>query len=284
MTIIAVDDEQAALNSIERAVRAACPDAQLELFNLPRAALNFAANTHVDVAFLDIEMHEMTGLRLALELKRKNVNTNIVFVTGYTDYMGNSLSMRVSGYIMKPATVEAVRDELENLRFPPPLPALATPVTETEEIGVHTVSRVRVRCFGSFAVFVDGMPYDFTRTKVKEILAYLIDRRGAFASLNELIAVVWEDEPCNASRKSQMRTLVAELQQNLKDLGAGHWIVKKRGAIAIIPKNVNCDYYDFLRGDMTALNVYTGEYMAQYSWAEFTTSWIERTIETKLGY
>jgi hypothetical protein len=55
----------------------------------------------------------------------------------------------------------------------------------------------------------------------------------------------------------------------------GHWIIKKHGALAIVPNQIPCDYYDFLNGNVSALNTYTGEYMAQYSWAEFTTGWID---------
>ena len=35
---------------------------------------------------------------------------------------------------------------------------------------------------------------------------------------------------------------------------------------------VDCDYYNFLRGDRSAFNSYRGEYMTQYSWAEVTRS------------
>ena len=35
---------------------------------------------------------------------------------------------------------------------------------------------------------------------------------------------------------------------------------------------VDCDYYNFLKGDRSAINSYRGEYMTQYSWAEVTRS------------
>lgn len=34
---------------------------------------------------------------------------------------------------------------------------------------------------------------------------------------------------------------------------------------------VKCDAYDFEKGDLVAINSFRGEYMANYSWAEFTT-------------
>lgn len=38
---------------------------------------------------------------------------------------------------------------------------------------------------------------------------------------------------------------------------------------AIVPDKLDCDYYRFLRGDAAAVNQYRGDYLPQYSWAEF---------------
>lgn len=35
---------------------------------------------------------------------------------------------------------------------------------------------------------------------------------------------------------------------------------------------MDCDYYMALAGDVVSINSYMGEYMAAYSWAEFTTA------------
>jgi hypothetical protein len=34
---------------------------------------------------------------------------------------------------------------------------------------------------------------------------------------------------------------------------------------------LQCDAYDFEKGDAVAVNSFKGEYMSNYSWAEFTT-------------
>ena len=43
-----------------------------------------------------------------------------------------------------------------------------------------------------------------------------------------------------------------------------------RGKLRIRPEEVECDYFDWCQGKIYAINQYRGEYMAQYSWAEFT--------------
>lgn len=71
-----------------------------------------------DVAFLDIQMRSMTGLELAKQLKERQPNVNIIFVTGFSEYTGEAIQLHASGYIEKPVTEEKIRRELDNLRHP----------------------------------------------------------------------------------------------------------------------------------------------------------------------
>jgi hypothetical protein len=47
--------------------------------------------------------------------------------------------------------------------------------------------------------------------------------------------------------------------------------------IAVVPDEIDCDYYDWLKGKPAAINAYRGEYMVQYSWSEFTNSQLEKS-------
>ena len=53
-------------------------------------------------------------------------------------------------------------------------------------------------------------------------------------------------------------------------MGAEDVIVKAWNSCGIDTSKVECDYYDYLKGDNYALNSFQGEYMSQYSWAEMT--------------
>ena len=48
-----------------------------------------------------------------------------------------------------------------------------------------------------------------------------------------------------------------------------------RNAYRIICEKVSCDYFDLLNGKKSAINQFTGEYMAAYEWAMFTASMLE---------
>jgi len=261
VNIIAVDDERYALADLENVIRKAVPGACIHCFSSPGKALDYAQYNNIDVAFLDIEMPEMTGLALALRLREKHADTNIIFTTGYCEYMGNAFSMHASGYVMKPVSQEALLNEIQNLR--------------------HTVDtvqdkRVRIQCFGNFEIFVQNTPLYFPRSKSKESLAYLVHKNGSSITSATLAAVLWEDREYNRSLRSQTQTAISQLMKTLKKAGVQDIILKGWNSIAIDKSKVSCDYYDFLAGKAEAVNAYFGEYMNNYSWAEFTAAQLER--------
>jgi len=260
MKILAVDDEVFALEDLSRAIKAALPDCELCCFGTPGEALRHAAETAPDIAFLDISLCGMNGLALAKRFKDINGKTNIIFATGYSEYAVDAFSVQASDYLLKPVTREAIIRAIEHLR---------EPVVEKSD------QRVRVQTFGNFEVFVGGKPLAFTRLKAKELLAYLINRRGAYCGNDEIAAAIWEDKEDSQALKSHFRHLVADLTKTLADNNIGSMLVKKRGHLAVDPGTFRCDLYDFYNGKPDAVNSYAGEYMAQYSWAEFINAYLE---------
>lgn len=254
MKILAVDDERHALELLEQAISTAVPDSIVQCVRTSSDAIEYARRNEVDVAFLDIRIDEKNGLQVAKQLKEIRKETNVIFVTGYSEYMGEALQMHVSGYVEKPVTSEDVATELENLRHP---------VQRTEK-------GVRIQCFGNFEVFVNDKPVEFRRAKSKEILAYLVDRRGAGVRNKELAAILWEDSAYTRTVQSYLQTLLVEMMRALNEAGAADIIIKQYNSYAIDTTKVNCDFYRFNAWDAEAVNSYYGEYMANYSWGEAT--------------
>ena len=63
-------------------------------------------------------MRGMNGVEVAKRLKEANPKMNIIFVTGFSEYNGDAMDMKASGYIMKPVTKADVERELSDLRLP----------------------------------------------------------------------------------------------------------------------------------------------------------------------
>ena len=127
-----------------------------------------------------------------------------------------------------------------------------------------------MQTFGNFEIFYRGQPVRFRRSRTKELFAYLIDRRGAGSTMGELISILWEGRLDTPSVRSQLRSLIADLRSTLQALGQEGVVIKRRDLIAVDPRQVDCDYYHFLAGDRSPRNLFRGEYMSNYSWAETT--------------
>ena len=176
MKTIVVDDRQLAVNALISVLREIDPEGSHAGLIVPEEALLYMESHTVDVAFLDIEMPGMNGLMLAQKFNDLQPDCNIVFVTGHVEYALDAHSVFPSGYLLKPAAREDVEKVLSNLRHPIDNP----------------VNRMVVRCFGSFEVFIDGVPITFKRSKSKELLAYLIDNQGAFCTMGELFFITFQ--------------------------------------------------------------------------------------------
>ena len=196
----------------------------------------------------------MNGVELSKRLKLVCPNLNVIFATGYDDYMRDALSLRVSGYLKKPITPEDVLAELDNLRHP------------VKPSG----KRVRFQTFGNFEVFIDGEPAAFAREKTKEYLAYLVDR-GTVCTGAEIAAALWEDDISPA----YLRKLRKDLFDTFQAAGCAEVLIHEWNRQGIRAELVDCDYYDWKRGLPSAINAYHGEYMSQYSWAELTHGTLE---------
>lgn len=184
MRIVAADDEALALQSLEKAIRAAKPEEEVVSFQEPEDVLEYAKEHPIDVAFLDVEMGTMSGIEVAKQLKVWYPKINIIFVTGYDKYMAQAIELRMSGYVTKPATKEKILVELEDLKHP------------VQTIKANTLT---VKCFGNFEAFVNGQILEFERNKTKEMLAYLIDRKGSSVTSGELRSILWEDDSVSDS-------------------------------------------------------------------------------------
>ncbi|MBR1773696.1 MAG: response regulator [Eubacterium sp.] len=256
MITVSVDDQLNVAQEIAEMMYELDPDGEHVPFSDADKALEYVGEENPDVAWLDVEMPGISGLELSMEIKKLSPNTNIIFVTGHEKFAYQSFQLHASGFILKPATIDALKRELENLRNP----------VEIKKTGL-----LRIQCFGNFEVFdKDDQPIKFKRSRSKEILAYLIDRRGALCSIGELCAALFEDREEDKSLKKQLRVFLSALRDDLSKNGAEKVLVKGWNAYGVDCSAVDCDYLNYLKGDSQAINSFMGEYMNQYSWAEMT--------------
>lgn len=250
MKVIVVDDELHARNRVKKCLS----DLEIndvEVFDRSIYALDYAKANVVDVAFLDIAMPEIDGIQLAKELKKTNANINVIFCTGYSEFMQDAIDLHASGYLLKPAETESVKKALDNLLHPV--------VTQKPHFFART--------FGTFDFFVDGEPVHFKRSKAKELLAYLISIRGASANRKDLTATLFGDK-YDTQTQNYLSKIYRDLAETLEEIGADGLVRKAFNSYSVNTAFFSCDLYDYDRGDPAAINAFHGDFMTQYEWAE----------------
>jgi len=171
MNILCVDDEKLAVKLLEELCAEINSDYNVYCFTNPVEALKFAASTPVDIALLDVDMPEMSGIKLAAELKSFLPRINIIMVTAYSQYSIDAFALDASGYLTKPISTDKLRHQFEVLRFP---------------VQNNLSSRIRINTEGGFQFFVDDCMPHFKYSKTMELLAYLAGQNGTFCSNSDI--------------------------------------------------------------------------------------------------
>ena len=255
MRAIAVDDEIYMLETLQEAVSASSDIDVTEAFSSCSAALAYAAEHPIDVAFLDINMRGLGGLGLAEKLMELHPNCKIVFCTGYQEYAVSAFQLHVSGYLMKPITAEAVQKEIDYIK------------------GIRAAEkRLIIKCFGNFEVFYNDEILSFKRKKAKELLAVLIDRNGAGMTAKQICAILFPDDTDDTKNAAYLRQLMLDLKNTLKTIQAEDVLRHDTPYYRIDTNLIRCDYISFLE---TGKPKFHGEYMTQYSWAEETCATLQ---------
>lgn len=258
MKYLVLDDEILAGEYLKSLLLEIDKTAEIVVVNNPIQALE-SIKQRFNVCFIDIQMPGLNGIEFATRLKKIYSKINFIFVTGDSNFMGEAFKLDASDYIMKPVDIEQIRHALENLRYS----------VSKDEI---KKGRIEITCFGNFDVLIDKKPVKFKFEKTKELLAYLVHRRGARCTAKEIIANLWEED----GHDSYYRMLKKDLQDVLNELGCGNIIYSERGQIGLSRlEDIQCDYFKWRENSVEGKKLYHGEYMAQYSWGQEINAFLD---------
>ena len=105
------DDNPIDVQYVEALVRSWAAEAnvtvQTESFPSAEALLfHYAEQKDYDIFLLDIEMEQMDGVTLAKSIRKDNETAQIIFITGYSDYIAEGYEVSALHYLMKPVQKE----------------------------------------------------------------------------------------------------------------------------------------------------------------------------------
>lgn len=114
--IAVCDDSQADAEYIATLVKEWAKDRIVKIRTYPSAEafmFNYAEEKDFDILLLDIEMGKMDGVTMAKAIRQDNESVQIVFITGYSEYIADGYDVAALHYLIKPVKKEQLWSVLD---------------------------------------------------------------------------------------------------------------------------------------------------------------------------
>ncbi|KFI50957.1 LytR/AlgR family response regulator transcription factor [Bifidobacterium biavatii] len=99
---------------VERWAAVRAVEAAVETFpSAERFLTRYEEHQDFDILLLDVEMGAMDGVELAKAVRRNSKTVQIVFITGYSDYIAEGYDVEALHYLMKPVDERKLFDVLD---------------------------------------------------------------------------------------------------------------------------------------------------------------------------
>ena len=266
MVILAVDNNDQDLKTLVEMVKKEIPTSKVVAMPDYPEAVEYVQKANPGFAFVNIDGHIGECNRLIYEVLTKSSETVIIATSNYENYAVDAFRLHVSGFITKPLDAQTIKKEIEyHLKH--------KTIKDVKPL-------IKIMALGNFECFIEGEPVKFKYQKTKELLAYLIDRKGAMVTNKELTEILWGD---GKQKEAYIKNIKIDLERRFCEAGFDDAIIRERGIIGINTKKVDCDYYDLINGACRMQGNYWGEYMNQYKWGDTTRKYLEKhfKLETR---
>ena len=282
---IIVDDEDKALERMSKLCNRSDMIEVIGVFTKPLDAITFAQTHEVDLAFLDIEMPNMSGLELAEILQENQPKMDVVFVTAFDKYALDAFQVNAVGYLLKPIDYNDLEQQLCNLTKKKKLTQIP-----------YNKRCLRVQCMGGFFVFKDRDMKEIIKwrtTKAEELLAILIHHRGQALTKDRIIDLLWPEMEYDRASKN-LHAISYYIRDAFHSLGYEDVFIRSKGQyqlkverldidIVMIESLISCIPLKSIADEkiIAILKLAKGKYFEgkDYSWAMATDTWIQNKID-----
>lgn len=240
LRVMVVDDEQPALDLLEKLLKS---NGQIEIkgtFTRSKEAIEKLKAEKVDVVFLDIEMPYMNGIEVAEHILAIDPDIDIVFVTAYNQYATDAFELNAIDYVLKPATGNRLNKTVERI--------VSRRSGEKRGRSGDTRSDVsQFVCLGRFEWMfgVEALaPMKWRTSKERELMAYLVHHRGKFIPKDKILEDLWPNTGVEQAA-TFLHTCVYGIRKKLNGLGYKHALEYKNNGYLLELLDMRCDTDDF---------------------------------------
>lgn len=282
MNVILVDDEELALEVLERMLMKIGDICICGKYTDAGLALSQLEDKNIDVVFLDMEMGRIHGLQFAEELLSRNINTEIVFVTAYSQYAIDAFEFDAVDYLLKPVSADRLLKTVKRLkeRLEP---------TKWRDSYTPQDGCIRIHSFGSLQVYPEedetSVPIKWRTKKVKELFCYLWQSNERPVNKYRIMEELWPEIEADRGG-ALLHTTVYQLRKVLKELGYENGIQFRNDQYQLeVPLKSDLEELKRLLENSEPsvkeikrlLEIYAGDYLEQeeYSWSIY----LQQTIK-----
>ena len=125
---IAVDDNASVLSLLDNYVAKTPQISQFSTFTSPLEALDYVSSHSVDVAFIDVNMPDISGLDFISVAKKRSITSlpKFVLISAHKEYAVDGFELEVADYLLKPFGLDKFLTTVDKISNPSP----AGPVKE----------------------------------------------------------------------------------------------------------------------------------------------------------
>ncbi|TBN06660.1 response regulator transcription factor [Hyunsoonleella flava] len=114
--VIVIDDEQRALNRMKLLLQNFIEVEVLAFIEQADTAFDYILRHEPNMVFMDIEMPGRSGLELADDINKNNLDTKIVYISAHDHYAIKAIKTYAFDYLLKPVNIDELKATLERYK------------------------------------------------------------------------------------------------------------------------------------------------------------------------
>ena len=186
-----------------------------------------------DAVFLDIEMPEINGLKIAKEMSTSDLESEIIFITTYNEYALEAFKVNALDYLLKPISGTEIDRTLGRIEKR----------VSGKNGKISKTSSVKVTTLGGYEVYINDQknPVRWYTGKCGEIFAYLIFMKPLEGvSKWKLVDLLWPHKDVEKGEVN-LRSTISRLNKTLKEYGTDISVTSKSNHYFLKAGNIITD-------------------------------------------
>ncbi|SHO48493.1 response regulator [Anaerocolumna xylanovorans] len=214
MRVLLVDDEEIALEVLERMLKKIGDIQILGKYTDPEKALARLKTEGADAVFLDLEMGGRHGLQFAQELLCMDSSPGVIFVTAYSQYAVDAFEVDAVDYLLKPVTMTRLERAVQKIEERQRLKR----IQKVQSNGNKT--NIWIHSLGAFQMFTEEealVPMRWRTKKGKEMFCYLWLNKEKPVNKYRILEELWPEVALDKGT-ALLHTTVYQLRKVIKEL------------------------------------------------------------------